>query len=115
MAKRGKFRKWWAERDADARMVTGRSIRQLGGQAWKLWGKDLAKKALTPPGPATPDPLLEAYAVLGLSPLVSEKVLRKMYQFRVQEVHPDTGGSHEGFKKVDEAMDLICQARGIQK
>lgn len=114
MAKRRKFREWYADRDADARMLTGLSIRELARRGYRLWGKAVADKAMARQVPE-PDPLQEAYDILGLSPNCSGKMLRKMYQFRVQEVHPDTGGSDEAFKRVDGAMDRICDARGIKK
>ena len=115
MARRRKFRQWYADRDADARMVTGRSLRQLGAKGWQLWGKDALRKIMAPQVPQPPDPLQEAYDILGLLPQCSDKALRKMYLVRVQEVHPDTGGSDEDFKRVDEAMDRICDVRGIKK
>ena len=112
MTKKSKFDQAYADWDAHLRMLTGLSIRDLARRGYKQWGKSVANNAMLTP---ETDPVQEAYDILGLSPNCSDKMLRKWYRWRVQEVHPDSGGSDEAFKRVDQAMDRICQARGIKK
>lgn len=114
MARRKGVRRALADIDGIARLVSGRSISQLVTKGWDLWGDELIKAFMrgeTPPD----DPLAQDYELLGVSPSCSDRILRAAYKARAQEVHPDTGGSDEAFKRVDEAMDRICQGRGIKK
>jgi hypothetical protein len=49
------------------------------------------------------DPVARAFAVLGVSPAVSESELRDAYRRKIKEAHPDHGGSREAFRRVREA------------
>jgi hypothetical protein len=115
--KKGKgIRGTLADADGVARLVTGKSLAQLAGKGWDLFGDELIKALIGGRTPTLPeDPLAPDYEFLGVSPNCSDRILRAVYKSRAQEVHPDTGGSVEEFKKVDEAMDRICKARGIRK
>jgi len=63
-----------------------------------------------------PDALKEAYDILGVSPACSDRILRAAYRAAAKETHPDApSGSDEAFRRLDEAMNRICQARGIKK
>lgn len=105
-----------AMRDIDgiARILTGKSLSQMIKKGWDLWGADALKNLIVEQPPE--DPLRGDYELVGVSPSCSDRILRAAYKAKAQEVHPDKpGGSDEAFKTVDEAMDRICQARGIRK
>lgn len=48
-----------------------------------------------------------AFETLGLSPGASQSEIKQAYRERVQQVHPDQGGSREEFKAVQEAYELL--------
>ncbi|MGM0604531.1 MAG: J domain-containing protein [Halobacteriota archaeon] len=50
-----------------------------------------------------PDPVGEAYDVLGVDRNADERTIKRAYRDRVKEVHPDQGGSRAEFKTVREA------------
>lgn len=52
---------------------------------------------------AAADPVVKAFAELGLEPGADEKMVRSAYRDRAKEVHPDTGGNKDEFKRVQEA------------
>jgi hypothetical protein len=52
---------------------------------------------------AADDPVTEAFAELGLEPGADEATVRSAYRDRAKEVHPDTGGDEDEFKRVQEA------------
>ena len=53
----------------------------------------------------------EAYEVLGLKMGASPEEIKKRYKIRARETHPDTGGSDEDFRKVNEAYNILKKAR----
>ncbi|MFB6193693.1 MAG: J domain-containing protein [Halobaculum sp.] len=51
----------------------------------------------------------EAYDTLGVEPDASEAAIRDAYRERVKEVHPDSGGDEETFKRVTEAYETLTE------
>lgn len=51
--------------------------------------------------------LQDAYAVLGLTPPVSQEQIKAAYRKKARETHPDTGGSHEQFLLVQQAYETL--------
>ena len=47
--------------------------------------------------------------VLGLEGPTSEEKARQAYRQAAKRVHPDAGGSHEAWVKLDKAWSDICQ------
>jgi DnaJ-class molecular chaperone len=107
MARKSKVNTFLADADTACRHIFGKRLQTviLDGVQF-LSSTKQAEKA---------DPLKGEYELLEVSPNCSDKFLRAAYRHKVKETHPDTGGSPEAFKKVDDAMDKICQARGIKK
>jgi curved DNA-binding protein CbpA len=52
-------------------------------------------------------PASEAYDALGVSPDASQEAVRDAYRDRVKEVHPDSGGDEEAFKRVNRAYETL--------
>lgn len=53
------------------------------------------------------DGLAGVYAVLGVPPNSPPDVVRKAYRAKLQEVHPDHGGSEEATRRVIDAYQRI--------
>lgn len=65
-----------------------------------------------PAPPAIPAPLLNACAVLGLTPPIeSYDVVKQRYRKLARENHPDHGGDPERMKAINAAFDLLTEAR----
>lgn len=67
--------------------------------------------------PSRPRELQPALELLGLRLPVDELALKRAYRQRSLETHPDAGGSHEAFLRVNEAYEylkgqLICTVEG---
>lgn len=58
--------------------------------------------SVAPPSAAA-DPVVEAFAELGLEPGADEDAAKRAYRDRAKDVHPDTGGDEDEFKRVQEA------------
>jgi hypothetical protein len=56
---------------------------------------------------ATDAEISESLQVLGLSGIPTLTSLKQVYRKVSREVHPDRGGSHEGFIKARKAFDLL--------
>jgi hypothetical protein len=56
---------------------------------------------------ASPTGFIDPYQVFGLQKGLPLAVYEAMYKDLAKKAHPDTGGSAEEFKKLNEAMDLI--------
>lgn len=65
-----------------------------------------------PPGSApTQDGMskTEAYRTLGVDPEADEGRVKAAYRQRVKEVHPDSGGDEEEFKRVTQAYETLTR------
>ena len=51
------------------------------------------------------------HEVLGIDPDASDDEVQQAYRERVQEVHPDQGGTHEQFTRVKRARDKMLGKR----
>lgn len=49
----------------------------------------------------------EAYRELDVSPSASQADVKQAYRKQVKEVHPDSGGDEEAFKRVNRAYDAL--------
>jgi DnaJ-class molecular chaperone len=56
---------------------------------------------------ATDAEIFESLQVLGLSGIPTLTSLKQAYRKVSREVHPDRGGSHEGFIKARKAFDIL--------
>ncbi len=56
-----------------------------------------------------PTPQLLAYQVLGLSIGSNDEEVKKKFHQLALTAHPDRGGSHEEFVKINNAYDLLSQ------
>jgi hypothetical protein len=82
---------------------------------WEEWEKETRQQDYTyqHKQPARPPntglTLTEAKSVLGLSPVaqLTEKEIKKAYRLKARETHPDAGGSHQAFVKVNLAYQLV--------
>lgn len=54
----------------------------------------------------------KALGILGFKGVVKveQKELKRAYKKRSKEVHPDVGGSHEAFKGLQSAYDLLLKS-----
>lgn len=104
----------------EAQSVAGRTLSIIDpywARAWKsvLRGQDpgpppTAAKARTPerPRPA-PDAPVSAWSVLGLAPEASLAELKRAYQKRALETHPDQGGDPDAFRAVQRAYEKLLK------
>ncbi|HTU63458.1 MAG TPA: J domain-containing protein [Polyangiales bacterium] len=98
----------------EAEAVAGRSLTMIDpywARAWKtiLRGQDPSPPPAaraTAPRPA-PAPDASAWSVLGLSPGASLADVRRAFQRRALETHPDQGGEAEAFQKVQRAYEKL--------
>jgi hypothetical protein len=103
----------------EAEAVAGRSLTVIDpywARAWKtiMRGQDPspppAARAQAPervrPAPA---PDASAWSVLGLSPGASLADVRRAFQRRALETHPDQGGEAEAFQKVQRAYEKLIE------
>lgn len=72
---------------------------------FKEWGP--AQSAPPPSPPHLPTELRHALELLGVKPPITEPTLKRAYRQRSIESHPDTGGSHEAFIRVNEAYEYL--------
>ena len=50
---------------------------------------------------------VEAQSLLGVGPLADVETIREAHRRLIQKVHPDTGGSPELARRVNEARDIL--------
>lgn len=70
---------------------------------FKEWGPPQP----TPATPSLPEELQPALELLGLSPPIDELALKRAYRQRSLQAHPDTGGCHEAFLRVNAAYEVL--------
>jgi len=58
--------------------------------------------------------ILDAYDILGVSPDDPIDLIKSVYQRKSMFYHPDKGGEVNKFKRLQNAYELICKARGIK-
>jgi curved DNA-binding protein CbpA len=51
----------------------------------------------------------EAFDALGLDGDASQEQIKTAYRDRVKEVHPDSGGDEESFKRVNRAYETLTE------
>ncbi len=54
------------------------------------------------------DPQKDYYEVLGIDENASSEEIERAYRYEARKRHPDTGGSEEEMKALNEARDLLC-------
>ncbi|MBA7506515.1 hypothetical protein ES706_05206 [subsurface metagenome] len=59
------------------------------------------------------DELMEAYGILGASPDDPDDLVKATYRQKSMFYHPDRGGDPNKFKRLQNAYEAICTARGI--
>jgi hypothetical protein len=98
----------------EAEAVAGRSLTVIDpywARAWKtiMRGQDPspppAARAGAPRPASAPD--ASAWSVLGLAPGASLADVRRAFQRRALETHPDQGGEAEAFQKVQRAYEKL--------
>ncbi|MFB6176346.1 MAG: J domain-containing protein [Halobaculum sp.] len=52
-------------------------------------------------------PASEAYDTLGVERGASQESIKSAYREKVKEVHPDSGGDEETFKRVNRAYETL--------
>lgn len=104
----------------EAQSVAGRTLSIIDpywARAWKsvLRGQDpglppTAAKARSPERPrASPEAPVSAWSVLGLPPGSSLVELKRAYQKRALETHPDQGGDPDAFRAVQHAYEKLLK------
>lgn len=58
--------------------------------------------------------ILDAYDILGVSPDDPMDLIRSVYQRKSMFYHPDKGGDVSKFKRLQNAYELVCKARGVK-
>ncbi|GAH59030.1 unnamed protein product, partial [marine sediment metagenome] len=58
--------------------------------------------------------LMDSYGILGASPDDPEDLIKDVYQKKAMFYHPDRGGDPNKFKRLQNAYEVICKARGIK-
>lgn len=71
---------------------------------FKEWGPP---QAAPPAPPPLPTKLRQALELLGLKLPITETKLKRAYRQRSIETHPDTGGHHESFIRVNQAYEYL--------
>jgi hypothetical protein len=59
------------------------------------------------------DELMDAYGILGTSPDDPDDLIKGVYRKKSMFYHPDKGGDPNKFKRLQNAYEVICKARGI--
>lgn len=103
---------------AEAERAAGRSLRLIGpywARAWKclVRGEPLpAPPTLRQDTPSAVEaPLPSAWAVLGVARDASPEELRRAFQQRALQTHPDQGGDPEHFRQVLRAFQRLSRGR----
>ncbi len=60
------------------------------------------------------DELMDAYGILGTSPDDPDDLIKDIYRRKTMVYHPDKGGDPNKFKRLQNAYEVICTARGIK-
>jgi len=60
------------------------------------------------------DELMDAYGIVGTSPDDPIDLIKDIYRRKVTFYHPDKGGDPNKFKRLQNAYEVICKARGIK-
>ncbi len=105
----------YAEADAIVLLATGQDIAFHGRRLWDLVGREAMEGVIKSLGVSAKRSWPKHYTVLGISPEVSDVLVKAVYKVRAREAHPDTGGSGKAFKRVQQAYEAICKERGMQK
>lgn len=58
---------------------------------------------------------LNPYKILGVSETANQEEVKSAYRIKVNEHHPDKGGSNEEFIRIQAAYEVICKVRGWSK
>lgn len=59
------------------------------------------------------DELMDAYGILGASPDDPDDLIKDVYRRKAAFYHPDKGGDPNKFKRLQNAYELVCKAKGI--
>ena len=104
----------------EAEAVAGRSLTMIDPYWARAW-KAIMRGQEPPPLPAAkasarpaPAPDASAWSVLGLAPGASLADVRRAFQRRALETHPDQGGEAEAFQAVRRAYEKLV-ARLVQQ
>jgi len=60
------------------------------------------------------DELMDAYGILGTSPDDPDDLIKDIYRRKTMVYHPDKGGDPNKVKRLQNAYEGICTARGIK-
>ncbi len=60
------------------------------------------------------DDLMDAYGILGASPDDPLELIKDVYKRKAFFYHPDRGGDPNKFKRLSNAYEVICKARGMK-
>jgi len=99
----------------DCRFTDPRSAQILEAYLDRMhptWRDDMARGEAQMAGGANGRmPLEEAYEILGLKPDASDDEVRRAHRELMMKLHPDRGGSSYLAAKINEAKDVILEAR----
>lgn len=100
----------------EAQCVAGRSLTIIDAHWARSWKSVLRGGVAAAPAPRRepalkPEPRREvsAWAVLGLAPGASLGEVKRAFQRRALETHPDHGGEAEDFRQVHRAYEKLCE------